>query len=486
MNEIFTLKAGACISDVLTGVAWEFDEIRLQVAKRACFLKEFGIKRGQNVLISHGGTPFFLADLFAVWQVGGCATCLNPGLTAGEQKNVESFLKPEMILAGPGSDTDHTYFSRPVADLTTCSPGAEIALGESQLQQHDLALILFTSGTTGKPKGVVHTKKSIAAKLEQNLKNIKTGMLDRTLGVLPTHFVSGLLGGILTTLSAGKKVFLFQQPGIGGAARLGQVIDDYEITFLNSAPSLWKVVLKVSNPPIKHSLRQISVCSAPLDKTTWESIIKWTGTNNVFNMYGATETGGWDIGASSADHDPETGLIGTVWNGEAAILTSGGQRKSSGKGEIVLKSPSLMHGYFRRRNLTGEAIQDGWYRTGDLGHIDDTGLVRFLGRCKSEINRAGNKVSPEEVDMLLEQHQSVKEACAFGLPDPVSGETIGCAVVLKEGCDEEVNALRQWCAERIQPACVPERWYFIKDIPKTAHGKVNREEVARICLGKGD
>ncbi|MCH7630503.1 MAG: hypothetical protein IIC07_01240, partial [Proteobacteria bacterium] len=79
-----------------------------------------------------------------------------------------------------------------------------------------------------------------------------------------------------------------------------------------------------------------------------------------------------------------------------------------------------------------------------------------------------------------------KEACAFGLPDPVSGETIGCAVVLKEGCDEEVNALRQWCAERIQPACVPERWYFIKDIPKTAHGKVNREEVARICLGKGD
>ena len=486
MNEIFTLKSGARISDVLTGITWEFDEIHRQVARRVAALKDLGIRRGHNILINHGGTPFFLADLFAVWHLGGCATCLNPGLTAGEQKNLESFLKPEIILAAPGSDTGNSCFSRTVANLTTGSRGAEIALGDSQLQPHDPALILFTSGTTGKPKGVVHTKKSIEAKLEQNLKNLNEEILDRTLGVLPTHFVSGVLSGILTTLSAGKKVFLFQEPGIGGAARLGQVIDDYEITFLNSTPSLWKVVMKVSNPPVKHSIRQISVSSAPLDKTTWESIIKWTGTNNVFNMYGATETGGWNIGASSADHDPETGLIGTAWNGEVAILTPEGQRKSSGKGEILLKNQSIMQGYLHRPELTDEAIQDGWYRTGDLGSIDEKSLVRFLGRSKYEINRAGNQVCPEEVDLLLEQHKSIREACTFGLPDPVSGETIGCAVVLKEGRDEEVNTLRQWCEERIQPVCIPERWFFLKEIPKTIQGKVIREKVAGICLGKGE
>jgi acyl-CoA synthetase (AMP-forming)/AMP-acid ligase II len=199
-------------------------------------------------------------------------------------------------------------------------------------------------------------------------------------------------------------------------------------------------------------------------------------------MYGITETANWIAGASATEFEPEDGLIGRMWGGEAAVRLEDCTMASEGEGEIVVRTPSMMKGYYKRPDLTAEVINDRWYRTGDTGTIDAGGVIRLSGRIKNEINRAGMKVAPEEVDLLLERHPAVLEACAFGVADEIAGEAVAVAVKLIDGENlPDSNDLRSWCVQRIRRDCVPERWYFLDEIPKTDRGKLNRDIVRQAC-----
>jgi acyl-CoA synthetase (AMP-forming)/AMP-acid ligase II len=141
-----------------------------------------------------------------------------------------------------------------------------------------------------------------------------------------------------------------------------------------------------------------------------------------------------------------------------------------------------MSGYLNRPDLTAMVMRDGWYRTGDRGTVDKQGKIQLTGRIKDEINRAGFKVQPGELDALLESHPAVAEACVFGIADPVSGEVVAAAVKLIAGASETPESLRAWCRARLRREAVPERWYFVDAIPRTARGKVNRDAVRRHVL----
>lgn len=478
------LQAGS-ITDLVSGTSWPGAVLKKEIARRFAALCEMKIGKGDLVVIAHGGTPCFFADLFAVWQAGAGAACLNQTLTAPEIKTIADFVEPAAILIGPGVNPENYPLPFPVLSLSEGGHGAELSGAPADPGDEDPALILFTSGTTGNPKGVVHTFGSIRARLENNWAHLQKEILKRTLCVLPTHFGHGLIGNCLTPLLAGCDLFLYQYPGIMGAAKLGPVIDQNAITFMSSVPSFWKVALKASPMPVKKTLKQISVGSAPLSKDHWRAISEWAGIKNVVNMYGITETANWAVGASAATYGFEDGVVGTMWGGEAAVMTKDGKQAKTGEGEILLKTPSVMKGYLKRPDLTRVVLKDGWYRTGDWGAIGDDGVIRLLGRTKTEINKAGIKILPEEVDMLLERHPDVAEACAFAAPDPISGETVAVAVAAKPGADLTAETLRAWCRERIRPDGVPERWYFVAEIPKTDRGKVNRAVVRDHCLEGG-
>src|SRR5262249_22450001 len=124
------------------------------------------------------------------------------------------------------------------------------------------------------------------------------------------------------------------------------------------------------------------------------------------------------------------------------------------------------------------------YHTGDTGHIDEAGLIRLTGRIKDEINRAGFKVQPAEIDALLETHPAVSESCVFAVPDPVSGQIVAAAVRLAAGAKADAASLRQWCATRLRNEAIPERWFIVDEIPRNKRGKINREAV-RQRLTKG-
>jgi acyl-coenzyme A synthetase/AMP-(fatty) acid ligase len=223
------------------------------------------------------------------------------------------------------------------------------------------------------------------------------------------------------------------------------------------------------------------VGSAPLSTRLWQDIVAWSGAE-VVNCYGLTEAANWFAGASSRTDGIANGLVGMPWGGAAAVLDATGVIRADGEGEIVLRSPSLMLGYYRRPDLTQAAFLDGWYRTGDRGALNARGEIRLHGRIKDEINRAGFKVQPTEIDQLLESHPAVAEACVFGVADAASGEAVAAAIRLVDGASESTQALRAWCRERLRREAVPERWFIVDNIPRTATGKVSRELVRRTLM----
>ena len=135
----------------------------------------------------------------------------------------------------------------------------------------------------------------------------------------------------------------------------------------------------------------------------------------------------------------------------------------------------------RSTRSTAAALVDAWYHTGDRGRIDPDGSIWLAGRIKDEINRAGFKVQPAELDKLLSGHPAVAEACAFGQPDPIGGEAVAAAIRLKEGAAATAEELREWCRSRLRREAVPEHWYFVSEIPRNARGKVARSEFASRC-----
>ncbi|MEO8559323.1 MAG: fatty acid--CoA ligase family protein [Rhodospirillales bacterium] len=471
--------------DIATGKTLSGVDLRAGVAGRQQRLAPLLGEAARPALIVHGGSADFFADLFAVWSLGGCAACISPELTSSQFETVADFLRPSVVLAAEHQHLPNDFAGAPILRLTENARDQ----GSRRLTTTPAdrpALILFTSGTTGAPKGVVHTFGSLAARIALNLEHIPAGDLAHTLCGLPTHFGHGLIGNCLTALAAGGALHLMGDRLSRVPLDAGALIDAHAITFMSSVPTLWKVALKTSKPPGKATLKRLHVGSAPLGAELWTRIRKWSGIDAVVNMYGITETANWIAGADPRLLPIEDGMVGTMWGGEIAVFDGDGHRHARGEGEIAVRTPSLMQGYWQRPDLTAAAMRDGWYLTGDSGIIDDQGIVRLRGRRKDEINRAGMKVQPAEIDMLLERHPEVAEACCFGIADDILGEKIGVAVCALPGQSLDIDALRQWCRSRLHAAAVPERWFTVSDIPKTDRGKIKRDEVMRHCLAQAN
>ena len=458
------LPFSAAVVDLPGGTAWDAATLAAEAAARSTALAKAGIGARDRVAVVHGGTAAFFADLMAVWSLGAAASCLDPELTAGERARVIGFLEPSAILDADGARI----------------VGHRVGKAGS-VRLDDPGLILFTSGTTGEPKGVVLSFRALLARLALNIVAVGAAGFARTLVTLPTHFGHGLIGNALTALHAGGTIVLPQR-GLPLASGLGAMIDAERITFMSSVPTLWRLALKMGKPPTGGTLTRVHVGSAPLSAELWQAIAKWTGAE-VVNCYGITETANWIGGASSRDGFVN-GMVGRPWGGKAAVRDADGNLTASGDGEIAILSPSLMSGYLKRDDLTDAAFQHGWYRTGDRGTIEADGGIRLTGRIKEEINRAGFKIQPAEIDHVVEQHPAVEESCAFGMPDPVSGEIVAVAVRRGNDADLDQEGLAHWLAERLRREAVPERFFFVDKIPRTARGKVSRAAVRSALTGE--
>ncbi|MEM6906670.1 MAG: fatty acid--CoA ligase family protein, partial [Pseudomonadota bacterium] len=321
--------------------------------------------------------------------------------------------------------------------------------------------------TSGAPKAVVLTEPAIKARIALNHAHIPEAERGRTLCLLPLHFGHGLIGNLLTPWLGGGDVVLWPQPSLAELAGLGPAIDAHGIDFLSSVPSLWQILRRLDAPRPTRALRRVHIGSAPLPPDLRPWVSAWAGTENVWDMYGMTEAGNWISGSA-------TGGLGAPWGGEVAVLTDEGIAPA-GLGEILIRSPALMRGYWERPDLTRAVFEGDWFRTGDLGRVE-AGEITLTGRRSAQINRAGVKIQPEEIEALALACPGVETACCFAYPEPVAGEGAGLAITGPATPAEAQAFLRA----RLMAERLPDKWIKLDRLPVTDRGKPDRRALAAL------
>ena len=497
LGRILDFRPGE-LAEPLTGRRWDRQAIEREWIHRVDFFQRQGLTRGDCVFLHHGNCLEFFADLLAIWTVGAYAVPIDARLTAFEVATLAGAATPKLSL---WLESGH---SEAIAELTTLgvrvlqTPGpahgnaanSARIVPRTVLQPDEPALILFTSGSTGQPKGVVHTHRSLRAQVASLRICLGTQKFRRTLCLLPTHFGHGLICNCLFPWLSGQDLFIVPPFKADLLLQLGTLLDEHRITCLSSVPSMWRLALRTARPPRLGSLERVLCGSAPLSASLWRGIIDWTGAPDVINAYGITETASWVAGTTVDGVTPDDGLIGVPWGAEIKILDGSStdrppdfrsERVHGESGYVWLKTPALMKGYLGRDDLTQRVVAQGWFSTGDIGVIDERGLLYLRGRERDEINKGGMKVYPGDVDMVAEQFEKTVDVCTFAYGDPFYGENIGMAVVLKSANDDDIRCLYERLNQRLAKFQMPQRWYLLSEIPRTARGKVNRAKLAETC-----
>ena len=488
------LKCGA-LSELESGRRWSSQEVAAVVASRAAQLRAVGLQHGDRLFILYGNNRQFFVDLLAAWNTGATVVPVDNRLTPFELQNLERTVTPRFALTDPSVPP-------PLGDALESLGVQLLANGELTLDKNlsvdlacaagldDQALILFTSGTTGVPKGVVHTHRSLRARWFSLRQSLGIECFRRTLCLLPTHFGHGLICNSLFPWLFGQDLIIAPAFSPYLLLRLGPIIDEQNITFLSSVPSMWALSLKGSKPPQAKSLHRIHCGSAPLSAHLWRQIQEWSGIRAVYNAYGITETGSWVAGTSFENFEPEDGLVGEPWGAVIKILKSaepqtpfaiGAECKIDETGYVWLNTPALMQGYFGQRELTDQVISGGWFNTGDMGLIDERGRFYLKGRERDEINKGGVKVYPADVDAVVERFDQATAVCTFAVADPAYGQNVAMAVVLSRHDDATLRRLHAWLKEHLAEFKIPQRWYVVEELPKNSRGKVSRATVEELC-----
>jgi acyl-CoA synthetase (AMP-forming)/AMP-acid ligase II len=490
-------RSPGLLVEPLSGKRWDANELRRRVNERLAHYLSRRFAPGDRVFIHFGNCNEFFAELLAIWQAGGCAIPIDSRLSPFEIETLAGWARPRFSAwLGDADAAMRSALLRlgvELVDVTEpeVSRTAPTARAPGYRLDDD-ALILFTSGTTGQPKGVVHTHRSLLARWAALRDHLGLDAFRRSLCLLPTHFGHGLICNCLFPWLSGCDLYLLPPFKPEVVARLATVIEDHQVTFMSSVPSVWRLAQRISRPPQTSSLQRVFVGSAPLSASLWETVREWSGTRQVFNSYGITETGSWLAGTTVADFRPEDGLVGVAWGGVLRVLKSSepdavgsieSECKTGESGHVWVKTPALMRGYLDRDDLTAKVVSQGWFLTGDIGVVDDRGWLYLRGREREEINKGGMKVYPADIDAVIERFRATTDVCAFAYPEALLGEDVGVAVVLNDAADSTLVDLFDWTNRHLARHQLPQRWYVLPEIPRSSRGKVNRVSVGEQCAG---
>ncbi|NWJ45271.1 MAG: AMP-binding protein [Chloroflexi bacterium] len=371
---------------------------------------------------------------------------------------------------------------------TVLGEGAKVALSAPALIEpsEDLLAIMYTSGTTGIPKGAMLTHRNVVENALTVAEMLEVISSDRFLGCVPFFHIFGLGPTIVTALGCGASVILMD---IYKPEEALLLVETEQITVKHGVPTMF--ILELNNPNFSRfnlsSLRTGIIAAAPAPA----EIIRRIRTEmscEILSAYGLTETSPClTITRANDCNEVREETVGRTLPGmEIRILDDEENKVPIGAvGELVCRTPGLMKGYYNMPEATANAVdRDGWFYTGDLATLDEAGNVRIVGRKKEMINRGGLKIYPREVEELYYKNQKVQEIAIVGLPDPVLGE-ISCACIkLREGVQADVDEMRQYIKEKVADYKIPDRIRFVESFPMTSSGKIRkvqlREELIKI------
>lgn len=457
------------------------------VSERRGDLESLGYGAGHRVAVVLPNGPEMAVAFLTIASLATAAP-LNPSLTRAEFEFYLTDLETSALLLLRDDDSPARAVALahgiPLIELTpdnTGPAGAFALSGQAPVKPcpassaDDDALILHTSGTTSRPKRVPLTQRNLLASADSIRRTLRLTPDDRCLNVMPLFHIHGLVAALLASLSAGASVVCtsgFDAP------RFFDQLDAFSPTWYTAVPTMHQSILARAethaDSVTRSRLRFVRSSSAALPPPVMATLGS-TFRCPVIEAYGMTEASHQAASNPLPPAERRPGSVGLAAGPEVAIMAE--QRTEllppGQTGEIVIRGPGVTRGYLNNPEANARAFAAGWFRTGDLGHLDSDGYLWIEGRLKEIINRGGEKISPRQVDEVLLSHPSVAQAVTFAIPDPTLGENVAAAVVLKSKDVTEAD-LRRFVSLHLAHFKVPRLILLLDELPKGPTGKIQR------------
>ncbi|MFC7061587.1 long-chain-fatty-acid--CoA ligase [Halobacillus seohaensis] len=497
-----------------------YNEVYEDTKGFASYLQKLGLEKGDRVSIMLPNCPQSVIAYYGVLMAGGVVVQTNPlymereleyQLKDSEAKMILCLdvLYPKVANVKANTSVEHVFVTgikdylpfpknkiypfiqrRQYQMLVKPEQSTDTHIWKNMLDEssgqvapididpkEDLALLQYTGGTTGFPKGVMLTHFNLVANTQMSVKWLYKSQKAKgtMLAILPFFHVYGMTVVMNFSVMMGNKMILMPKFEPEDVLK---VISKQKPTLFPGAPTIYIALL--NHPDLKkYDLSSIEACisgSAPLPIEVQEQFEKVTG-GKLVEGYGLTET-------SPVTHsnfiwsNRVSGSIGVPWpDTDAKILKLDSEEEADHGdiGEISVKGPQVMKGYWNRQEETDQVLsEDGWFRTGDMGYVNDNGYFYIVDRKKDMIIAGGYNIYPREVEEILYEHEAVQEAVIIGIPDPYRGETVKAFIVKKQNSSVTEEELNEFCRKNIAAFKVPRIYEFREELPKTAVGKILR------------
>lgn len=425
-------------------------------------LSQSKIGPGHKVLMCLPNSKIFCDYFFAIWELGACVVPISPLSTEIEIAQIVVSIKPSLVIKANGK---------------------EEFLSDNTLTDKENILILHTSGSSGKPKGVMLSRQALVKKMEVYRNHLPQSSFSKTLCMLPLNFGHGLISNFLFPLLSGNEVILAPSSRLDIYSSLGEIVDEFGITCFSSVPSILKIAANFSKAPEKKSLEKIFCASAPLDTDTWSNTLNWSSGIRVDNMYGMTELASWIAGDQKLNQNFEENAFDKPWGAEVRIVK---EDPADEYGEIQVRSDSMMSGYYNDQDNTKKVLTDGWFKTGDMGVLS-TDRISLKGRRDNVINLSGTKVYPEEINQLLRKHPAVLDVFTLGLKvkEGDADHGIGCVLVPRLNQEIQIQEILEMCKEHLSSYKIPAQFKVMEKLPTNERGKTDLASIKSIFQVRG-
>jgi long-chain acyl-CoA synthetase len=487
-------KKGEKTAYIFEDKAVSYAEFNGAVTKFASGLSKLGVKQGDHVALLVGNSPYFVIGMYGAMRVGATVIPVNPIYTPDELHYilqngavktiitldlllpVMNHLAPnlpsvEHIIICPTSSKEIAYTEK-MKSFTNILEIGDFSLQMPDIKGDDNAVILYTSGTTGKPKGAMLTHSNLYSNASDVASYLQYTENDKIVATLPMFHVFCLTVSLNASIVNGATVLILPK---FSPKEVFRVVSAYGATVFVGVPTMYNFLYQYPEGKTE-DLQTLRLCisgGASLPVALLENFEKKFNVM-ISEGYGLSEASPVTC-FNPLDRPRKPGSIGTsIWHVENKVVNEMGEEVAPGEvGELIVRGPNVMKGYYRMPEDTAATIRDGWLYTGDLARMDEDGYFYIVDRKKDLIIVGGYNVYPREVEEVLYKHQAVAEAIVLGIPDDNLGEAVKAYVVLNDASVSE-QELIEYCTLHLAKYKVPTSVEFLEELPKNTTGKILR------------
>jgi long-chain acyl-CoA synthetase len=470
----------------LDALSITYQQLSAAARQLANLLTSSGVGRGDRIGVMMPNIPAFPVAFYGALSIGAVVVPMNPLLKGREVAYYLGDSGARVLFAWRdfaseaakgAADVGTEVIQVEDADLSAVLAGRSTEATPADADDTDDAVILYTSGTTGQPKGARLTHGGLARNARLTAETLlQNHPGDVLMGCLPLFHVFGLTCGLNATVLAGGTMTLLPRFDAGKAL---DIIARDKVTIFEGVPTMYAAMLHhpAADSADTSSLRLCVSGGAAMPVEILRGFEQQFGCM-ILEGYGLSETSPV-ASFNHPDKPRKAGSIGTPVEGvEMCLVTDSGAPCPPGEvGEIAIRGHNVMKGYWGKPEATAEAIPDGWFRTGDLARVDEDGYYYIVDRKKEMIIRGGYNVYPREIEEALHEHPAVAEVAVIGIPHAELGEEVGAAVALKPGAEASTAELQQFVRDRVAAYKYPRRVWLVDSLPKGPTGKILRREV---------